>query len=65
MQGDRIVLANCPFHSLARAHTDLVCGMNLALIEALLDELGDVQVTADLDPGPDRCCVTLHSRDRG
>ena len=32
-------LANCPFHALAREHTELVCGMNLDLITALLDEL--------------------------
>ncbi len=29
-----VVLANCPFHALAQEHTDLVCGMNLALIDA-------------------------------
>ncbi|MFD7660192.1 helix-turn-helix transcriptional regulator, partial [Actinosynnema sp. NPDC059797] len=27
-----IVLGNCPFHSLARQHTELVCGMNLCLL---------------------------------
>ena len=45
-QGGRVVLANCPFHALAREHTALVCGMNLHLITALLDELGH----------PDRPC---------
>ena len=25
-----ILLANCPFDALAREHTELVCGMNLA-----------------------------------
>ena len=29
VQGDRVVLANCPFHALAREHTALVCDMNL------------------------------------
>lgn len=58
-EGGRVVLANCPFHALAQAHTELVCGMNLALVQALLDGLGDVDVTAALDPAPDRCCVTL------
>ncbi|MDQ1665113.1 MAG: hypothetical protein QOH75_1144, partial [Actinomycetota bacterium] len=37
LQGDTIMLANCPFHALARDHTELVCGMNLALIDALAD----------------------------
>ena len=59
VQSDRMVLANCPFHALARAHTALVCGMNLHLITALLDELGRRDVQAGLDPAPQRCCVTL------
>ncbi|MEN3301880.1 helix-turn-helix domain-containing protein [Pseudonocardia sp.] len=58
-QGDVTVLANCPFHALAREHTALVCGMNLQLIEAMLDELGHPRVQARLDPAPGRCCVTL------
>jgi predicted ArsR family transcriptional regulator len=61
VQGDRVVLGNCPFHALARAHTALVCGMNLYLITALLDELGRRDVQAGLDPAPQRCCVTLTS----
>ena len=59
VQGDRVVLANCPFHALAREHTALVCGMNLHLITALLDELGRHDVLTGLDPAPQRCCVTL------
>jgi predicted ArsR family transcriptional regulator len=59
VQGDRVVLANCPFHALAREHTALVCGMNLHLITALLDELGRRDVLAGIDPAPQRCCVTL------
>jgi predicted ArsR family transcriptional regulator len=59
IQADAIVLANCPFHALAREHTALVCGMNLHLIRAMLDELGCPRVRATLDPAPNRCCVTL------
>ena len=59
VQSDRMVLANCPFHALARAHTALVCGMNLHLITALLDELGHRDVQTRIDPAPQRCCVTL------
>ncbi len=62
VDGDRIVLANCPFHALAAEHTELVCGMNIDLITALLDELGTADVTATLDPAPGRCCVTLARR---
>ncbi len=57
--GRRVVLANCPFHALAREHTALVCGMNLHLINAMLDELGQRAVRAGLDPAPGRCCVTV------
>ena len=28
-----VELANCPFHILASTHTEMVCGMNLALID--------------------------------
>jgi predicted ArsR family transcriptional regulator len=59
LEHDRVVLANCPFHALAREHTALVCNMNLHLINALLDELDGRDVRAALDPAPQRCCVTL------
>lgn len=56
---DRITLANCPFHELAQDHTALVCGINLDLINGLLDALPAPGVRAVLDPAPGRCCVTL------
>lgn len=57
-----MALANCPFDRLARQHTDLVCGMNLALVEGVIDELGCSGVTACLDPSPDRCCVRARTQ---
>lgn len=57
-----LTLANCPFHSLAERYTDLVCGMNLHLVEGLLDALEPGDWRATLDPGPDRCCVTVGRR---
>ncbi len=57
-----ITLANCPFHALARDHTELVCGMNLALIGAVADQIGGGTFTARLDPADDRCCVVLDTR---
>jgi predicted ArsR family transcriptional regulator len=63
-QDDTVVLANCPFHALAREHTELVCGMNRDVISAVLDSLGHADVEARLDPAPDRCCVTLASTSR-
>ncbi len=56
---ESIVLANCPFHALAREHTDLVCGMNLALLGAMADRVADTGICARLDPSPERCCVVL------
>jgi predicted ArsR family transcriptional regulator len=57
--GDTVELGNCPFHALAQEHTELVCGMNLALIDAAATGLGDGVLTARLDPADDRCCVIL------
>ncbi|QFZ19893.1 helix-turn-helix transcriptional regulator [Saccharothrix syringae] len=57
--GTAIVLGNCPFHSLARQHTELVCGMNLCLLDGLLDGLAATGLTARLAPAPDLCCVRL------
>jgi predicted ArsR family transcriptional regulator len=56
---DVITLGNCPFHALAREHTELVCGMNLALLGEMVEHSSDGKLTARLDPGEDRCCVTL------
>lgn len=61
-EAGRIVLANCPFHAIAVTHTALVCGANLALIEALVSGLGCAELTARLEPAPGRCCVVLESK---
>jgi len=56
--GGVMVLANCPFETLARDHTTLVCGINHQLIASLLDALGH-PAAARLDPAPRRCCVVV------
>ena len=56
--GAEVVLANCPFDRLARDHTELVCGLNLALVDGMLQGLGCTTLQAVLDPRPGRCCVT-------
>lgn len=58
VDGD-VLLANCPFHALAQQFTDLVCGMNLHLMEGVRSKL---PVKADalqprLEPEAGRCCV--------
>ncbi len=62
---DRVELANCPFRALATTHPQLVCGMNLALIEALTDALVPDRLVCDLAPAPNRCCVVLKTRPSG
>ena len=57
--GDATSLANCPFHALAQEHTELVCGMNLQLLEGLLEAVPGTGWAARLAPTPDRCCVRL------
>lgn len=57
--GESVVLGNCPFHALARAHTRTVCGMNLHLMRGVLDGLHESGLEARLAPEPDRCCVRL------
>lgn len=54
-----IRLRNCPFHALVEDHRDLVCNMNLALADGILDGLGDDRLCARLDPQPGQCCVAI------
>jgi predicted ArsR family transcriptional regulator len=57
---DGITLANCPFDSLAATHTTLVCGMNLNLVDGLLDALESADdMHARLAPSAGRCCVIV------
>jgi predicted ArsR family transcriptional regulator len=55
-----IVLHNCPFHQLAREHTDLICNMNLCLLRSTLTEVGGTGFDARLEPEDGVCCVRLH-----
>ena len=54
-----LVLANCPFHALAVEHPAVICGMNLAIMQGLLDGLPPLGLTAVLEPAEGRCCVRL------
>lgn len=53
-------LRNCPYHDMARENTDLVCGMNLALMQGVTKGLGAKQVAATLEPHDGMCCVAFH-----
>lgn len=52
-----VVLSNCPFDTLAKKHTALVCGLNRDFVQGVAEGLGCEQVVACLEPEPDRCCV--------
>lgn len=55
--GGGLVLGNCPFHRLARQHTEIVCHLNLELLRGVAEGAGDQRHTLVLDPGVGRCCV--------
>lgn len=54
-------MRNCPFHEIAQAHPELVCGMNHAFMEGIVAGAAADGVTATLEPQPGRCCVTLRA----
>jgi predicted ArsR family transcriptional regulator len=54
-----IRLRNCPYHALVDEHRPLVCGMNLALVEGVVDGVGATGLEARLDTQPGLCCVAL------
>ncbi|MGH3362805.1 MAG: helix-turn-helix transcriptional regulator [Nocardioides sp.] len=60
-----LVLGNCPFDRLATDHRDLVCGMNLAFVEAVTERLGCSAVRTDHDPDGARCCVRVVPKPSG
>jgi len=66
-QGDDggIRLRNCPFHALVDEHRPLVCGMNFALAEGLVEGLGDADLYPCLDSQPGFCCVAFRSEAGG
>jgi predicted ArsR family transcriptional regulator len=55
-----VVLRNCPFHQLAREHTELICGMNHCLLSTAVEALDDAGLEARLEPADGVCCVRLH-----
>jgi predicted ArsR family transcriptional regulator len=54
-----IRLCNCPFHALVSEHKELVCGMNLALIEGFVAGVALSDAQPVLDPQPGMCCVAV------
>lgn len=56
---DEVVLVNCPFHVLVTDHPELVCRMNLAVLEGFTAAVPDAGLTARLQPADGACCVRL------
>jgi len=59
VDGDEIRLRNCPFHRLATDFAPIACGMNLALLQGLLDGADLSEWQARIDPTPGHCCVVF------
>lgn len=55
-----IVLRNCPFHSVVRDHTTLVCNLNRAFIRGVVEATGGDPARAVLSPHEGQCCVIIH-----
>ena len=59
--GRTVMLRNCPFRALAQKWPDLVCVMNLAYLDALVQGIGSDQVHATLSRPAGMCCVELRA----
>lgn len=58
--GGVLRMRNCPFHAVAEMFPPLVCGMNLALLEGLVEGSA---VRVRMDPRPGWCCVAAAPSD--
>lgn len=59
VDGAQVLLGNCPFHALAQEHTALVCGMNLSLLEGMLNGLAGTGLAPELCSSSASCCLSL------
>lgn len=57
--GADIVLRNCPFSPLSGEYTQVVCSLNLAMMQGVLQGLHLKNYEACLDPQPGCCCVAF------
>ena len=52
-------MRNCPFRRLAELQPEVVCDMNLALIQGLVTGVGADGLNPVLAPEPEHCCVVI------
>ena len=65
LDAETLYLRNCPFHRVAQAQTDLVCGLNLEFVTGVASGLHCEDVTTRLDPEDGRCCVSARGAASG
>ncbi len=63
-EGRAMRLGNCPFHALSERHRELVCGMNLSLLEGAVEGMAGSDLEARPDPRPGGCCVIVAPKPR-
>jgi predicted ArsR family transcriptional regulator len=59
-QQGTVRLRNCPFETVASECPEVVCGLNLRLVEGLIDGLS-IRRRAALEPREGQCCVAITS----
>lgn len=64
-EGFNVKLHDCPFREVARARTDIVCGVHLGILRGMAEELGGSAAITDLKPfvEPSLCLVEIEARD--
>ena len=62
-EGGETRFRNCPFHVLKEQDRDTICGMNLALVEGMVEGAREWDVHPVLAPEDGYCCVRLRSLD--
>jgi predicted ArsR family transcriptional regulator len=56
-----IGMRNCPFDRLSKRHTNLVCGLNHAMLSGVLEGRGEDANRATLCPRDGHCCVIIRA----
>ena len=59
-----LCLRNCPFSPLSGQFTEVVCALNLSLMQGVISGLRVKGMEAALAPSPERCCVVFQPASR-
>lgn len=58
-------LRNCPFDALSADYRDVVCPMNLIMMQGVVEGLGPSHLEAVPEPNQGTCCVAFKPKTRG